>query len=42
VLVFLNDGTTLLEAETRLRAAAGEDVELLSLRIAEGASLTLL
>jgi homoserine kinase len=42
VLVFLNEGTTLLEAETRLRAAAGEDVEMLSVRIAEGTSLTLL
>jgi homoserine kinase len=42
VLVFLNDGTTLLEAETRLRAAVGEDIELLSLRIAEDATQTLL
>jgi len=42
VLVFLNEGTTLLEAETRLRAAAGEEVELLSLRIAEGATQTIL
>jgi len=42
VLVFLSKGTTLLEAETRLRAATGEDVELLSLRIAEGATETLL
>jgi homoserine kinase len=42
VLVFLNDGTTLLEAETRLRAAVGKDVELLSLRIAAGATQTLL
>jgi len=41
VLVFLSEGTTLLEAETRLRAAAGENVELLSLRIAEGATQTL-
>jgi len=42
VLVFLSEGTTLLEAETRLRAAAGEDVELLLVRIAEGATETLL
>jgi len=42
VLVFLNEGTTLLEAETRLRAAAGEEIELLSLRIAEGATQTIL
>lgn len=42
VLVFLSEGTTLLEAETRLRAAAGEEVELLSLRIAEGVTQTLL
>jgi homoserine kinase len=42
VLVFLSEGTTLLEAETRLRAAAGEEAELLSLRIAEGATQTLL
>jgi len=42
VLAFLNEGTTLLEAETRLRAAVGEGVELLSLRIAEGATQTLL
>jgi hypothetical protein len=42
VLVFLNEGTTLLEAETRLRAVAGEDVELLAVRIAEGATQTLL
>jgi len=42
VLVFLNEGTTLLEAETRLRSVAGEDVELLTVRIAEGATQTLL
>jgi len=42
VLVFLSEGTTLLETETRLRAAAGEEVELLSLRIAEGTTETLL
>ena len=42
VLVFLSEGTTLLEAETRLRAAAGEEVELLSLRISEGTTQTLL
>jgi homoserine kinase len=42
VLVFLNEGTTLLEAETRLRAVAGEEIELLSLRIAEGATQTIL
>lgn len=42
VLVFLNEGTTLLEAETRLRSLAGEEVELLAVRIAEGATQTLL
>jgi len=42
VLVFLSEGTTQLEAETRLRAAAGEEVELLALQIAEGATETLL
>jgi homoserine kinase len=42
VLVFLNEGTTLLEAETRLRAAAGEDVDLVPMSIAEGATETLL
>jgi len=42
VLVFLSEGTTLLEAETRLRAAAGEEIELLSLRISEGTTQTLL
>jgi len=42
VLVFLSEGITLLEAETRLRSAADEDVELLSLRIGEGATETLL
>jgi homoserine kinase len=45
VLVFLNEGTTLLEAETRLRAALSEEheeIELLPLSIAEGASQTIL
>jgi homoserine kinase len=42
VLVFLNEGATLLEAETRLRAAAGEEVELLAVSIAGGASQALL
>jgi homoserine kinase len=42
VLVFLAEGTTLLEAETRITGMVGADVELLPLRIAAGAELTLL
>ncbi len=42
VLVFLNKGTFMPDAETRLQAAAGEDVELLAVSIAEGATQTLL
>jgi homoserine kinase len=42
VLVFLGEGTTLLAAETRIRALVGSDVELLPLRIATGAECTLL
>jgi homoserine kinase len=37
VLVFLAEGTTLLGAETRLRAVVSEDVELLAVRVAGGA-----
>jgi homoserine kinase len=36
VLVFLAEGTTVLEAETRMRRALGGDVEILPLRIAGG------
>ena len=42
VLLFLAEGTTFLEAETRLRLLLASDVELLSLRIAGGATKTLL
>jgi homoserine kinase len=42
VLLFLAEGTTFLEAETRLRLLLGPEVELLSLRIAGGATKTLL
>ena len=42
VLLFLAEGTTFLEAETRLRLILGPEVELLSLRIAGGATKTLL
>ena len=42
VLVVLAKETTLLEAETRLRAAVGEGVELVPVRVAEGASKVLL
>jgi homoserine kinase len=42
VLLFLADGTTVLEAETRLRAVVGPDVELIALRVAGGAERTLL
>ena len=37
VLVFLGAGTTLLEAQTRVAAAVGADVELIPLRVATGA-----
>ncbi len=37
VLLFLAEGTTVLEAETRLRALVGQDVELLPLRMGGGA-----
>jgi homoserine kinase len=42
VLLFLAEGTTFLEAETRLRQLLAPEVELLSLRIAGGATKTLL
>jgi homoserine kinase len=42
VLVFLAEGTTILAAETRLRSVLASDVEILPLRIAEGAEQTLL
>jgi homoserine kinase len=42
VLVFLAEGTTVLEAETRMRAAVGEEVEILPLRIAGGVERTVL
>ena len=42
VLLFLAEGTTFLEAETRLRLLLAPEVELLSLRIAGGATKTLL
>ena len=42
VLLFLAEGTTFLEAETRLRLLLVPEVELLSLRIAGGATKTLL
>ena len=42
VLLFLATGTTFLEAETRLRLLLVPEVELLSLRIAGGATKTLL
>jgi homoserine kinase len=42
VLVFLAEGTTLLEAETRVQRLVGEDVELLPLRVGAGAERTLL
>lgn len=37
VLMFLSEGTTLLEAQTRVTALAGDGVELLPVRIAGGA-----
>ncbi len=42
VLIFLSEGTTPLAAETRLRAVLEAEVEILSLRIAGGATKTLL
>ena len=42
VLVFLAEGTTLLEAETRIQWLVGEDVEILPLRIGSGVERTLL
>jgi homoserine kinase len=41
-LVFLSEGTTVLEGETRMRALVGEDVEILPLRIACGVERTVL
>jgi homoserine kinase len=42
VLVFLADGTTLLEAETRIRGAVAAEVELLPVRVGGGVERTLL
>ena len=42
VLIFLAENTTPLAAETRLRAVLDPAVEILSLRIAPGATTTLL
>lgn len=42
VLLFLAEGTTLLAAETRVRAILGDNVELVGLRVAEGAESTVL
>jgi len=42
VLVFLGDGTTLLEAETRVQGLVDSEVELLPVRIAPGVERTLL
>ncbi len=42
VLVFLGEGTPVLAAETRLRTFVGGEVELISLRMAGGATVTLL
>jgi homoserine kinase len=42
VLVFLAEGTTVLEAETRIQGLVGPDVELLPLRIGVGVERTLL
>jgi homoserine kinase len=42
VLVFLAEGTTVLEAETRIQGLVGAEVELLPLRIATGAERTAL
>jgi homoserine kinase len=42
VLVFLAEGTTLLEAETRMRALLDDDVELLPVRMAGGVTRVVL
>jgi homoserine kinase len=42
VLVMLAEGTTLLEAETRLAALVGPEVELLPVRVASGAEVVVL
>ena len=42
VLVFLGEGTTLLEAETRVQGLVDSEVELLPVRIAPGVERTLL
>jgi homoserine kinase len=42
VLIFLAEGTTVLQAETRVQALVGPEVELLPVRIAAGAERTLL
>jgi homoserine kinase len=42
VLIFLAADTTLLQAETRLRALVGSETELLPLRIGRGTERTLL
>ncbi len=42
VLVFLAEGTTVLEAETRMRGVVGEDVEILAVRVAGGVERTVL
>jgi homoserine kinase len=42
VLVFLAEGTTPLAAETRVRAAAGEGVEVMEVRVGTGVDRTLL
>ena len=42
VLVFLAEGTTVLEAETRIQGLVGPDVELLPLRMGLGVERTLL
>jgi homoserine kinase len=42
VLLFLSECVTPIEAETRVRAAVSGEVEVLSLRIADGAETTLL
>jgi homoserine kinase len=42
VLVFLAEGTTVLEAETRVQALVGTDVELVPVRIAAGVQSTVL
>ena len=42
VLVFLGEGTTVLEAEMRIQGLVGSEVELLPLRIGVGVERTLL